>query len=69
MDAKVPSWLLKALFLNQGVFNPDRTVVISGPDPNAILDPEKNTPVTVSIDLTKRGDWEAVRRRLADEAA
>ena len=52
-----PAWLLSQLFLKNGVFNHDKTAVISG----------IAAPRSFAIDLTKRPDWEAVRKRLADE--
>lgn len=53
----VPAWLLSRLFLKRGVFNDDRTSVNGGSEALG----------TFSIDLTQRADWEAIKKRLADE--
>lgn len=53
----VPAWLLSQLFLKHGVFNDDRTAVSSGSEALG----------TFSMDLTKRADWEAIKKRLADD--
>jgi len=55
--SSVPSWLLNQLFIKNGVFNQDRTAVVSGQD----------APHTFSIDLTQRTDWEAIKKRLSEE--
>ena len=50
--SSVPTWLLNQLFIKNGVFNQDRTAVVSGQD----------APHTFSIDLTQRADWEAIKK-------
>jgi len=58
---QVPAWLLRRLFLKSGVFNEERTVVISGPQG------QPTGTGTFSIDLTRRSDWEEIQRLLAQE--
>ena len=66
---KVPVWLLSQLFLKGGVFNDDRTAVLSAyhPKESAVLNPGSDTHGTFSIDLTRRAGWESIKKRLADE--
>ena len=70
-DAKVPpQWLLSELNLTDGVFNSDKTAVTGRP--NAHLGAVLNTgsgaaPAVVPVYLTKLNDWEAIKKRLADE--
>ena len=68
--SEVPAWLLNELFLTDGVFNHGKTTVTGRP--NAHLSAVLNTgqgaaPATVPVDLTKRVDWEAIKKRLTDE--
>jgi hypothetical protein len=53
----VPDWLLRELFLNNGIFNDEKTAVISGIE----------APSPFTIDLTQRSDWQAIQKRLAEE--
>jgi hypothetical protein len=56
---EVPDWLLGRLFLNRGVFNEERTAVISGS--------QEEPTDSFSVDLTERSDWEQIKERLANE--
>jgi hypothetical protein len=63
----VPRWLLNHLFLKDGIFNDDRTAVISGYDTHAGADPGSEAHRTFTTDLATRHDWKAIQNRLADE--
>jgi hypothetical protein len=56
---EVPDWLLDRLFLNRGMFNEERTAVISG----SLEDATDSFPV----DLKGRSDWDEIKDRLARE--
>ena len=64
-----PAWLLDELFLIDGVFNNDRTTVTGrlNAHARAVLNEGGGPPSTVTINLTKRADWEAIKQRLAHE--
>ena len=69
-DSKVSSkWLLNDVGLISGVFNDDRTAVDGRPDAHnsAVLNVGNGPPATVRVDLTKRNNWDAIKKRLADE--
>jgi hypothetical protein len=66
--SNIPDWLLNQLFLKHGVFNADRTAVISGHKSDGDGEnPDSEPEGTFSIDLTRRPDWETIRKKLADE--
>jgi len=66
---EAPAWLREELFLIDGVFNQDRTVVTGRPNSHAsaVFNTGSGAPGTLTVDLTKRADWEAIKKRLADE--
>ncbi|HEX6881253.1 MAG TPA: hypothetical protein VF135_12865 [Terriglobales bacterium] len=65
----MPGWLLHELFLLDGVFNDDRTIVTGRPNAHAgaVLNVGYGAPGRVSVDLTRRADWQSIRERLASE--
>jgi hypothetical protein len=65
----VPAWLLSELFLISGVFL-DKTTVRGQRNPHslALANIGNGPPSTeVTVDLTTRADWGAIKKRLADE--
>jgi hypothetical protein len=56
---EVPDWLLDRLFLNRGVFNEERTAIISGS--------QEDATDSFLVDLTERPDWDEIKNRLAEE--
>jgi hypothetical protein len=63
-----PPWLLNDVGLIEGVFNDERTAITGRPDAHnsAVLNIGNGPPSLVTVDLTKRADWGAIKTRLFD---
>ncbi len=65
-----PQWLLIEVGLIDGRFEDGGTTVVVGrPDTHnsAVLNVGNGLPRSIQVDLTKRNDWEALKKRLSEE--
>jgi hypothetical protein len=65
-----PRWLLIEVGLTDGIFEDGGTTVVVGrPDAHnsAVLNVGNGPPKSTRVDLTKRNDWDTLKKRLTDE--
>jgi len=65
----VTAWLLNEVGLLDGVFSEDGTEVVGRPNAHnsAVLNVGHGSPAIITVNLSRRADWEAIKQRLIDE--